>query len=140
MTPKGLVGAIRSQVARLGSDDLGLTIDGPEDLPPLRAAVEVAAYRIALEALTNVVRHAEACNCRIRVALDEETATLCLEAEDDGLGVGEDYRAGVGLTSMRERAEELGGSCTVKPVPFGGTRVRALLPYALDEAVESEAS
>jgi signal transduction histidine kinase len=100
--------------------------------------VEVAAYRIALEAVTNVVRHAEARNCLVRLALDEENGALRLEVEDDGRGIGEDYRAGVGLTSMRERAEELGGSCEVEVIPSGGTRVRALLPYARDEVIKSE--
>jgi two-component system, NarL family, sensor kinase len=99
----------------------------------------VAAYRIALEALTNVVRHAEACNCTIRLMLDEEVGALRLEVEDDGRGIGKDRRAGVGLTSMRERAEELGGSCTVEPLSSDGTRVRAFLPFAREDAVGDEA-
>jgi signal transduction histidine kinase len=135
----GLMGALRSQADQHDNDGLRVTIEGPEELPPLLAAVEVAAYRIALEAITNVVRHAEARNCRVRLALDEKNGALRLEVEDDGRGIEEDYRAGVGLTSMRERAEELGGSCTVEAAPSGGTHVRAFLPYARDDVIKSEA-
>jgi signal transduction histidine kinase len=90
--------------------------------------VEVACYRIAQEAMTNVVRHAGAGNCWIRITLDEDARVLHLEVEDDGRGIGENDRAGVGMSSMRERAEELGGSCTVGPSLGGGTLVSALLP------------
>jgi signal transduction histidine kinase len=99
-------------------------------LPPLPAAVEVAAYRIVMEALNNVVRHAEARNCEVRLSLDEEPRVLLLEVSDDGRGISEDHKPGVGLSSMRERAEEVGGSCAVEPVPSGGTRVTARLPCA----------
>ena len=135
----GLMGALRSQAAHQDYNGLGISIYGPEELPALPAAVEVAAYRIALEALTNVVRHAEARNDTVRLGMHEKLSALRLEIEDDGRGIEENSRAGVGLTSMRERAEELGGSCTVEPIPSGGTRVRVLLPYTLDDVVESEA-
>jgi len=87
--------------------------------------VEVAAYRIAHEALANVVRHAAARTCTVRVTLD---GALELEVCDDGAGVADEHRAGVGLASMRERAAELGGSCTIKPADGGGTVVLARLP------------
>lgn len=136
----GLMEALRSQAGRLANDGLRVSIDGSQAMPPLPAAAEVACYRIALEALTNVARHAEARNCTVRLALDEEAGALHLEVEDDGRGIREDNRAGLGLTSMRERAEELGGSCTVEAVPFGsGTRIRAFLPYVRDEAMRTEA-
>jgi signal transduction histidine kinase len=134
----GLTGALRSQVAHQDHNDLRIAIYGPEELPALPAAVEVAAYRIALEALTNVVRHAEARNCTVRLEMHEKLSALRLEVEDDGRGIEENRRAGVGLTSMRERAEELGGSCTVEAVPSGGTRVRAFLPYARDNVINGE--
>ncbi len=134
----GLLGTLRSQATQMSQESLCVTIDGPEELPPLPAAVEVAAYRIALEALTNVVRHAEARNCAMRLALDDDAGVLCLEVEDDGRGLGKDRRAGVGLTSMRERADELGGSCIVEAAPAGGTRVRAFLPFAYEDAVGDE--
>ena len=135
----GLMGALRSQAStQEHHGGLQVRIEGPEELPTLPAAVEVAAYRMALEALTNVVRHAEARNCTVRLALDEEAGMLSLEVEDDGRGIGEDFRAGVGMSSMRERAEELGGSCVVEAASSGGTRVQALLPYAGDDVVGNE--
>jgi signal transduction histidine kinase len=101
-------------------------------LPPLPAAVEVAAYRIVLEALSNVVRHARARNCIVSLTLDEVAGTLCLEVEDDGRGMGEDRGTGVGLSSMRERAAELGGTLAIEAMSPSGTRVRARLPYPPD--------
>ena len=97
----------------------------PDALPSLPAAVEVAAFRIALEALTNVVRHAHARTCHIRLEL---TDALQLEISDDGTGLPDSLRSGVGLTSMRERAAELGGECRIESDPAGGTRVLARLP------------
>lgn len=100
----------------------------PEPLPPLPAAVEVACYRIAQEAITNVSRHARASTCRVRVSIDE--AVLELEIADDGLGMPEDRTVGVGLSSMRERAKELGGMLAVESEREGGTRVLARLPLS----------
>jgi signal transduction histidine kinase len=134
----GLMGALRSQIAHHDHGGLQVRIEGPEELPALPAAVEVAAYRIALEALTNVVRHAEAHNCTVRLMLDEEVSALRLEVEDDGRGIGEDPRTGVGMSSMRERAEELGGSYSIEAAPSGGTRVRAFLPFTREDAVGDE--
>jgi signal transduction histidine kinase len=107
-------------------------IEAPGELPPLPAAVEVAAYRIVQEALTNVARHAGASNCVVRFAPDEGREVLRIEVIDDGRGMAEDRSAGVGLHSMRERAEELGGSCVVEGLPARGTSVRAVLPLARD--------
>lgn len=122
----GLVPAIREQAANYSQYGLNITVQAPERLPPLPAAVEVAAYRIAQEALTNVARHAQAKVCRVRLSLGGE---LELEITDDGIGLPEDRRAGVGLSSMRERAAELGGTCVVEPAgPAGGTRLLARLP------------
>jgi signal transduction histidine kinase len=104
--------------------------------------VEVAAYRIAQEALANVVRHARAHTCVVRLALDGTTA-LGVEIVDDGVGVaafGPQRHAGVGLASMRERAAELGGTCIVEPPPVGGTRVLARLPLAQAQPRENGAA
>jgi two-component system NarL family sensor kinase len=87
--------------------------------------VEVAAYRISQEALTNVVRHARARSCVVRLDIG---SVMALEIIDDGAGIPEEHAAGVGLFSMRERAEELGGTCVVECLPEGGTRVRVRLP------------
>jgi signal transduction histidine kinase len=127
----GLVPALREGAAQYGQNDLRIAVEAPESLPPLPAAVEVAAYRIVQEAMTNVVRHAGASSCSVRIALDEEAEeadVLHLEVEDDGRGVGEDHKAGVGTHSMRERAEELGGRCTIEALPLRGTLVSVELP------------
>jgi signal transduction histidine kinase len=106
---------------------LAILVEAPSACPPLPAAVEVAAYRIVLEALTNAARHADAHNCHIRFEFEPE---LLIEVVDDGRGVIEGEGNGVGLVSMRERAAELGGECVVERGPAGGTRVRARLPLA----------
>ena len=125
----GLVGALREGAIQYDPGGLRVSVEDPEELSHLPAAVEVACYRIAQEALANVVRHARASNCSIRIRLDEEAEALIVEVEDDGRGIREDDRAGVGMSSMRERTEELGGWCTIKSLAEGGTLVRAFLPY-----------
>jgi len=132
----GLVSALRegaTQYSQQGFNGVYVTIDAPEDLPPLPAAVEVAVYRITQEALTNVVRHAEAHICNVRIKLDEQTGWLGLEIQDDGRGLSATRRAGVGLNSMRERAEELGGTWTIESLPTGGTRILVRLPCRLPD-------
>ena len=140
----GLLVAIRQQAESQGmasapidtrtdeyrENELVFRMRAPEELPALPAAVEVAAYRIIQEALTNVARHAGAKTCRVRLSVDEATDSLQLEVTDDGVGISEDRRAGVGLSSIRERAVELGGICDVKPIPTGGTRVLVRLPLS----------
>ncbi len=80
--------------------------------------------------MTNVARHAKASSCCVNLSINEAAGVLELEVTDDGVGMPEDRRTGVGMTSMRERAEELGGTLTIEPIPEGGTRVltRLLLP------------
>jgi signal transduction histidine kinase len=123
----GLISALRQLADRYGAEDehLRVSLEAPEDLPPLPAAVEVAAYRISQEALTNVVRHARAKTCIVRLAVADGVR---LEINDDGVGIPERHTAGVGLFSMRERAAELGGTCVIERVPEGGTRVLVRLP------------
>ena len=129
----GLVGALR-QVASASDlqarDGLRVGVEAPDRLPPLPAAVEVAAFRIAQEAVTNVVRHARARTCTIRLQLAE--AGLRLSVEDDGVGLAAGRGIGIGLVSMRERAEELGGWFALEPRPDGGTRVRIVLPLPVE--------
>jgi signal transduction histidine kinase len=101
-------------------------------LTGLPAATEVAAYRIAMEAITNVSRHARATRCVAHLAVSG--GALVVEVTDDGLGIVADHPRGLGLTSMHERADELQGSLTVAPGPAGtGTVVRAVLPLASRE-------
>ena len=121
----GLTGALRQHAAALSGAELACRITAPEPLPPLPAAVEAATFRIAQEALTNVARHAHARHADVSIAVGE---TLRLEVADDGCGVGPNPRAGVGLTSMRERATELGGSFELAARPGGGTLLRVELP------------
>jgi signal transduction histidine kinase len=122
----GLVGALQRLAEGIGADGLVITVDVPAELPELPAAVEVAAYRIAQEALTNVARHAHARSAVVRLGVDADALTV--EVTDDGSGLPRDLVAGVGLSSMRERAAEMGGSCRVEDAPGGGTRVVAVLP------------
>jgi signal transduction histidine kinase len=123
----GLAGALREAAAsQANAPGLRISVDAPEErLPQLPAAVEVAVYRIAQEAMTSVVRHAGASFCLVRLSLGD---ALELEITDDGTGIATDHPAGVGLASMRERAVELGGTCEFLPSPTGGTRVLARLP------------
>lgn len=124
----GLVGAIRQQADGMGGSVNGgpvPVVETAEDLPPLSAAVEVAAYRIAVEAMTNVIRHAAATRCTVRLALDRDTLEIVVS--DDGGGL-TGRAVGVGTRSMAERAAEVGGEVTFEPEPGGGTRVVARLP------------
>jgi len=116
----GLVGALQRHAERLaspGGDALTVTVDAPSVLPPLPAAVEVAAYRIAAEALTNVARHAHATSVTLIVRVGE---LLTVTVLDDGAPQAEAWTPGVGIVGMRERAAELGGSLREGPGPSGG--------------------
>lgn len=120
----GLTAAI-SQVAQRLTAGTPTRIDMRVDqLPPLPAALEVAAFRIVTEAVNNVVRHAEAANCVVRISA--EPGMLRLEVGDDGRGLDTSASTGHGLSTMRERAEELRGRLSV--TADGGTRVVAELP------------
>ncbi len=122
----GLVAALEHQV-EAASAVLDVELAAGE-LGALPAAVEVAAFRIVSESLTNVVRHAAATSCRITLTV--EPGGLRIEVADDGRGIAAGAAAGVGLRSLRERAEELGGHCDVRCPPAGGTVVDAWIPIA----------
>jgi len=123
----GLLPALTAFVDRLSTrdDTLRVAVQSPDALPPLPAAVEVAAYRIATEAMTNVSRHAHARSCLLRLEVGDD---LVVEVRDDGVGVPAGRLSGVGLPSMAERAAELGGRCVVVRLDGGGTSVMAHLP------------
>lgn len=125
----GLVGALREYASRSRSDELDIALAVPALLPPLSAAAEVAAYRIITEAITNAQRHAHARHCHVSLVVNGD---LQLEIQDDGAGLPETFHAGVGLSSMRERAAELGGTYVIENASGGGTRVAARLPIARD--------
>ena len=124
----GLAGSLREEAGRLHCEAprLAVSLDLPAGpLAELPAAVEVAAYRIVTEALTNVARHARASRCWVRIHLDH---CLAVEVGDDGVGLPDGWRAGVGITSMRERVAELGGDLVIETAEPHGTRIAARLP------------
>jgi signal transduction histidine kinase len=131
----GLVGALEQHAAMFGDvpteRPMHITIVAPRPLPALPAAVEVAALRIAQEALVNAARHGAASQVTVRLVSDDDT--LVLSVTDDGAGLAAGAHHGVGLTSMYERAEELGGSIVVGRIADqGGTRVAVSLPIAAE--------
>ncbi len=122
----GLADACAQAVERLtAGSGLAASVQASDDLPALPAAVEVAAYRIVVEAVTNTVRHAHARRCRVSIACIP--AGLAVEVTDDGTGLVASGHHGHGLAIMRERAEELGGTVTVRDGSPGVT-VQARLP------------
>jgi two-component system NarL family sensor kinase len=125
----GLCRALQQQATKIegepGTTALAITIVAPADgLGALPAAVEVAAYRIATEAMTNVSHHAHARTCHVRLTRD---GALQLDILDDGQGLPTDAPAGVGITAMRERAAELGGHLSITSTDTG-THISARLP------------
>lgn len=128
----GLVAALRAastRLAVLGGPAVGVT---GAPLPPIPAAVEVAAFRLAMEAMTNAVRHAHAAHVAVQVAHDHG---LTVTVTDDGTGLRDASSAGVGLRAIHERAEELGGWARLDDAPEGGLRVRAWFPTELADPV-----
>jgi signal transduction histidine kinase len=123
----GLLGAVRQHAATLHADGgtpLLVTISAPEPLPELSAAAEVTAYRIVVEALTNVARHAAATSAAVELSISGDD--LRLSVQDDGRG-SRTWRPGVGMSSMRERAEQVGGTLSARSRAEGG-RVEARIP------------
>jgi signal transduction histidine kinase len=126
----GLAAALRAHADRLSPLEVELEL--PEPLMPLPAAVELALYRIATEALTNVVRHAHARRCRLCLRTDGDEIALAIA--DDGHGLAADAAPGVGLRSIRERAAELGGRVELSTSPSGGLTVDVRLPCVTAQA------
>lgn len=103
----------------------------PARIDGLPAAVEVAAYRIACEALANVARHSHASFCRVDVTLNGD---LGLRIADNGIGLAPNVSRGLGTASMAERAAELGGTFHLGASSLGGVEVVAHLPVAYDDS------
>ena len=136
----GLVGAVQAHIQhnRRAGSGLRFAVEAPPaGLPPLPAAVELAAYRITMEAVTNVIRHARAESCQVRFILKSGLPhpALQIHVSDDGQGLPEQLHYGVGVTSMHERAEELGGRVVIEPAEGDGTHVYAELPLPKESAV-----
>jgi signal transduction histidine kinase len=125
----GLVQALRERAASLvarSASGLVIQVHAAEPLAELPGRVEVAAFRIAEEAMTNVVRHARARRCEVRLATGD---VLVLSVSDDGVGLPVQTRPdGIGLTSIRQRAAELGGQCTIGPAGSAGLIITVRLP------------
>jgi signal transduction histidine kinase len=121
-----LVAALRTRIAEVvEAGGPQTTLTAPDELPELPIAVRSAAYRVTAEALANVLRHAGAGTCRVTVAVRDG---LVVEVVDDGIGLPEHRRPGIGLTAMRDRAAELDGTLQVGAADSGGTAVRLTLP------------
>lgn len=129
----GNAGSPQNPGATRSRTSFQVDVQAPErELAGLPAAVEVAAYRITTEALTNVTRHAQADQCTVSFTIEGEEGEkmLQLEIEDDGVGLPDEKKSGIGLNSMRERAEEVGGTFGIESLPRKGTRLVARLPLA----------
>ncbi|WP_165822624.1 GAF domain-containing sensor histidine kinase [Paenibacillus montanisoli] len=140
----GLIGAIQERIHGLskpaqllaeeqGSKPLRIGLDAPQPLPVLPAAVEVAAYRIVIESIVNVIKHARATSCTVRLDINS-AHQLTVEITDNGRAgrvssaASVAGKGGIGQQSIRERAAELGGQCGIERLEDGGTRVFAVLP------------
>jgi signal transduction histidine kinase len=126
----GLMGAIQAYAHKLEAGGLKIDLEITEKLPALPAAVEVACYLIIQEALANVIRHSSSNECKILISTN---GNLHLEIKDEGRGIPPGHPRGVGLHSMQQRAEELGGNFEVKSPSHGGTKVIVDLPLKVDE-------
>ncbi|WP_186445574.1 histidine kinase [Paenibacillus cremeus] len=145
----GLISAIGERISELnkpaqlladeqGTIPIHIRLHEPPQLPELPAAVEVAAYRIVTESLVNVIKHSQATECIVKLQLSP-LKQLIVEVTDNGTGFRSAYtpglpgKGGIGLQSLKERAAELGGQCSIEPAEQGGTRVLAILPIELKE-------
>ncbi|WP_406307130.1 histidine kinase [Streptomyces sp. NBC_00885] len=136
---------LRSPVDQLGlreavlayTDRVSLAVhtDLPQHIPRLAAAVEEATYWVLVEAVANVLRHAQAANCWVSLEVGDDA--LQMTVADDGQGLPARIRPGVGVGSMRERAAEIGGSCEIRPRNGGGTEVVAYLPVSVPGAEDT---
>jgi signal transduction histidine kinase len=132
----GLHDALQRLVLSYDTPNFKTHLTVVESLPTLSAAAEVAIYRIIQEALANTVRHSGANNCWLELCLREQgekhaivlRPKIILTIRDNGVGIPQEYRAGVGLRSMRERAEELGGSLVLSSEVGAGTKIEVSLP------------
>lgn len=125
----GLVGAIREFVSQLKSgngQEFLIDVKVPHTIPSLPAAVEVAVFRIIQEAVTNVIRHSSATKCVVLLRVSKNGLELIVE--DNGSGIDENAKKGVGLLSMKERATEIGGYCNVESRERQGTKIEVFLP------------
>jgi len=120
---------LKSLVDRTAEAGVQVCLDVLGDRPRLSAGLDLAAYRVIQEAVTNVIKHAATDRCRVTVSYAADA--LDLEITDGGAGprpAGRDPAAGHGLTGMRERVGMYGGELSAAPLPGGGFRVAARFP------------
>jgi|GEM_PF-6913819 len=131
----GLIGAITHFVSQHeGAGDIQLHL--PAELPSLKAAVEVAAFRIMQTSIDNVIKHAQATRCDVRLTVT--ASNLNIRVTDNGIGISPKVLAGVGLTSMRERTEELGGTFAIAPTAPRGTALEVSIPLLPEPELTKE--
>jgi signal transduction histidine kinase len=123
----GFIPAVSQFIEQQRSPGLKVTLEAPDSMPQLPAAVEVAGYRIVQEGLTNVLRHAQASEAR--VVFEHQNSHLSITISDNGVGLPEGYTTGIGLNSMRERVNELGGIFKIHS-SGKGAEIRATIPWA----------
>jgi signal transduction histidine kinase len=141
----GLLGAVKEFAAQIkrpntGNKAFDIKINTNRFDLSLSAAIEVAAFRIIQEAFTNVIRHSEATSCRVELQDDEKRLTIIID--DNGKGIARDAKRGVGLSSMKERAEEVGGTCSIQSIENEGTRIKVYFPkleegYGINKGINS---
>jgi signal transduction histidine kinase len=124
--PQPGLGQLAELTEPLRAAGLEVVVSSEGEAGELPAGVELSAYRIVQEALTNTLRHAGASRAEVRIGYD--SAAVEVEVRDDGRGAAAGDAGGHGLVGMRERASMLGGSLEAGPHPDGGYRVHATLP------------
>lgn len=125
----GLIAGIRREAQLVTRhSDIEVHLDIPEEMRALDHDLQVALYRMAQEALHNVVKHSRATNCTVKLSCSGGRVTLVVE--DDGVGFSprKAQERGFGLTGMRERAAALGGLLKIRSEPDKGTRIRIVFP------------
>lgn len=122
----GFALALRELQYQFADQPVRITVVVEEGLPSLSAAVEVTAYRIVQECISNAIRHSGASRCSVQARVEGDR--LIVEVEDDGVGMPAEPRTGIGLRSIRERAQEVGGSLLLRSTPNEGTSVLVTIP------------
>ena len=120
----GFFSAIQEYATNHLRAGLSVRIERNGEFPKLPAAVEVAAYRIVCEALTNISKHSQATECDVRLTFH---GALQIDVRDNGIGLPQGTHSGVGMSSMRERAAELGGTFSIHSLA-SGVHISAQLP------------
>lgn len=134
----GLAEALRTLVGswRAAHPDIEISLDVSDNFGPVGDAVELAAYRVVQEGLTNIFRHAHATRAEVSVefvpleGVNGAAEALRVLVEDNGIGIGETTARGLGLTGMNERVQACGGWLSIAPRANGGTRVEAVFPLS----------